>query len=198
MGTVAGDDLPLNAGRWPFSRGSVGLGSLSFRLPRRHPPAAALPGGAAVHANDFLAIGVGIAVLACCLVIHAFFMFRVLHAQLAYRRRHPEALGMRLVVPSILVAVLLIVVSCFIQIVLWSVVLWIFGEFDTPRDAMHFSGTTFTTLGTTKHVLVPPYRVFEPIEAMNGILAAGLNTAILFAIIANVGRRQGGLGEFFE
>lgn len=150
-----------------------------------------------MHANDFLAIAVGVGVFAACLVIHACFMFRVLHGQVAYRTRHPEARGVRLVVPSILLAILPIVVSCFLQIILWSVVLWMFGDFTSVRDAMFFSGTTFTTLGSTQHVIGPPYRIFEPMEAMNGILAAGLNTAILFAIMANVGRRQRDLGDFF-
>ena len=151
-----------------------------------------------MHANDVLAIAVGIAVFAACLVVHAFFMFRVLHSQVAYRARHPGARGIRLIVPSILLAILPIVVSCFVQIILWSVVLWSFGDFASARDAMYFSGTTFTTLGSTQHVLGAPYRLFEPMEAMNGILAAGLNTAILFAIISNVGRRQGDLGDFFQ
>lgn len=32
---------------------------------------------------------------------------------------------------------------------------------------------------------------------MNGMLAAGLNTAILFAILSNLGRKRSGLDEFF-
>ena len=60
------------------------------------------------------------------------------------------------------------------------------------QDAVYFSGTTFTTLGTGKHVLVTPYCVLEPMEATNGILVAGLNTAILFAIMSSIARRHAG------
>ena len=147
---------------------------------------------------ELLPIGVGIATLAVCLVVHAFFIFRVMQQQVAFRARMPDARGATLIVTSILLATLTIVLSCFIQIMLWSAVLWMFGSFPSPREAMYFSGTTFTTLGTGKHVLVPPYRVLEPIEAMNGILAAGINAAILFAILSDVGRRHAGLGDFFD
>jgi hypothetical protein len=148
--------------------------------------------------DGLLVIAVGIATLAACLVIHAFFMVRIMQTQVAFRSRHPGVHGPGLIVWSILLATMPIIVSCFLQISLWAVVLWVFGSFPAPRDAMYFSGTTFTTLGTGQHVLVPPYRVLEPIEAMNGILAAGLNTAILFTILATVGRRHAGLCEFFE
>jgi hypothetical protein len=35
-------------------------------------------------------------------------------------------------------------------------------------------------------------------EATNGMLAAGLNTAILFAILSNVARRRSDYDEFFR
>jgi len=61
---------------------------------------------------------------------------------------------------------------------------------------IYFSGKTYTTLGTGKHVLVAPYCVLEPMEATNGILVAGLNTAILFAILSRVARNRSGYDEF--
>ena len=62
----------------------------------------------------------------------------------------------------------------------------------------HFSGTTYTTLGTGKHVLVPPNRVLEPVEATNGMLAAGLNTALLFAILSSMARKHADYDDFFR
>lgn len=61
---------------------------------------------------------------------------------------------------------------------------------------IYFSGTTYTILGTGKHVLEAPYCVLEPMEATNGILVAGLNTAILFAILSTVARNRSGYDEF--
>ena len=43
---------------------------------------------------------------------------------------------------------------------------------------------------------MPPYCVLEPMEATNGILVAGLNTAILFAILSTVARNRSGYDEF--
>jgi hypothetical protein len=71
-------------------------------------------------------------------------------------------------------------------------VLWYYGHFEHIHDVVYFSGTTFTTLGTGKHTLVSPYCVLEPMEATNGILVAGLNTAMLFAILSNTARRHAG------
>ena len=39
-------------------------------------------------------------------------------------------------------------------------------------------------------LLVPPIRGLEPMEATNGMLAARLNTAILFAVLSNMVRHH--------
>ena len=143
-------------------------------------------------------LAAGMLTMALCLVVHAVFMFLVLGSQLAFRARFPRATGFALVVPTILLATVLMVVSSMLQILVWFGVLHMFGSFPSAQDALYFSGTTYTTLGTGKHVLVAPYRVLEPLEAMNGTLAAGLNTAVLFAILANLARKHSSLGEFFR
>jgi hypothetical protein len=143
-------------------------------------------------------LAAGMLTMALCLVIHSVFMFLVLRSQIAFRTRFPRAAGFALVVPTILLATVLMVVSSILQILVWFGVLHLFGSFPSASDALYFSGTTYTTLGTGKHVLVAPYRVLEPLEAMNGTLAAGLNTAVLFAILANLARKHSTLGEFFR
>jgi hypothetical protein len=139
---------------------------------------------------------VGLLTICACLALHSSFIFLVLEAQVAYRRWFPRAAGVWLVVPSMLMAAVLLVVSSFQQIGLWAIVLWYYGRFELVQDVIYFSGTTYTTLGTGKHVLVPPYCVLEPTEATNGILVAGLNTAILFAILSTVARNRSGYDEF--
>ena len=141
---------------------------------------------------------IGLLTISACLAIHCFFMFMALRSQVAFRRWFPQASGAGLVVPSMLAATALLVVSTFLQIGIWAIVLWQVGSFERVADVVYFSGTTYTTLGTGKHVLVPPYCVLEPMEATNGMLAAGLNTAILFAILSNVARRRSDYDEFFR
>lgn len=130
----------------------------------------------------------GIAVLASCLALHSFFIYLVVESEIAFRNRFPGATGIWLVVPSLLIAAVLLVLSSFLQIGIWSVVHWRFGHFTLLQDVVYFSGTTFTTLGTGKHTLESPYCMLEPMEATNGILVAGLNTAILYAILSRVAR----------
>jgi hypothetical protein len=143
-------------------------------------------------------IGLGIGLIGGCLAIHAFFMFLVLKAHTVYLRVFPLAHGARLLVPATLLATAIIAVSSFIQIVTWAVVLKGSGGVHDLHDALHFSATTFTTLGTSKLELVPPFRALEPLEATNGLLANGLNAAILFAIMASMGRRHTDFDEFFR
>ena len=47
-------------------------------------------------------------------------------------------------------------------------------------------------------MLVPPNRVLEPVEATNGMLAAGLNTALLFAILSSMARKHADYDDFFR
>ena len=142
--------------------------------------------------------GTGLLTISACLTLQSFFMFVVLETQVALRRRFPRATGMMLVVPSLLLAAVLLVVASFLQIGVWAVVLWMFGNFGRVEDVVYFSGTTYTTLGTGKHVLMSPYRVLEPMEAINGILVAGLNTATLFAILSSVARRHSAYEDIFR
>lgn len=144
-------------------------------------------------------LSIGVLLVGVSLTIHAFFMFVILKSQI-WLKEGPlaKASGMTLLVPSILVATVFIAVSSFIEVTVWAWVLMHYGRFDSFLEALYFSGTTYTTLGTAKHVLVPPYRAFEPMEAASGMLASGLNTAALFAILASMGRKRSGFEEFFR
>lgn len=149
--------------------------------------------------ESIFVLTVGVLLVAVSLTIHAAFMFLILRVQSRLRSGIlASARGLFLLVPSILMATVFISLSCLLQITLWGQVLWHMGPFDSLREAMYFSSTTYTTLGTAKHVLVPPYRALEPMEATTGMLVSGLNTAILFAILASLGRKRSDFEEFFR
>jgi hypothetical protein len=143
-------------------------------------------------------LGLGIVLIGICLAIHAFFMFLVLRAHSTYLQTFPRAHGVRLLVPAVLLATAIIAASSFIQISAWAVVLRQVRAVPSLSDAFHFSATTFTTLGTTRLEIKPPFRSLEPLEATNGLLANGLNAAILFTIMASLARRHSGFDEFFK
>lgn len=150
-----------------------------------------------LHFDFLTAATTALATIAVSMTIHVVFMFLILRLQVGFRRRFPHARGLSLIVPTIMMAVGLMTVSGHLQVLLWAGVLWRFGNFESVTDALYFSATTYTTLGSGKHVLVPPYRMFEPTEAANGMLAAGLNTAVLFAMLASMARKQSGMEDFF-
>jgi len=144
------------------------------------------------------AAAVALGTMGVCLTIHVVFMFLILKVQVAVRDRLPRLRGIGLLVTSILLATLLMTISGHIQVVLWAGVLRTFGNFAKFTDALYFSATTYTTLGSGAHALEPPFRLFEPTEAANGMLAAGLNTAVLFAVISSMARKHSGFEEFFR
>jgi hypothetical protein len=148
--------------------------------------------------SEAFVIGLGIALIGACLAIHAFFMFIVLRAHTAFLRIFPRAHGVGLIVPTTLLATGIIAASSFVQIGAWGMVLQRLDAIHDLRDALHFSATTFTTLGTSRIELRLPFRPLEPLEATNGLLTNGLNAAILFAIMASLGRRHAGFDEFFR
>jgi hypothetical protein len=157
----------------------------------------AMPG--VYERESALVILIGVLLVGVSLTIHAFFMFLILKSQVWLRQGVlSKASGAALLVPSILAATVFIALSSFIQVTLWALVLWQFGPFEGFQEALYFSGTTYTTLGTGRHVLVAPFRGFEAMEASAGMLASGLNTAVLFGIFASMGRKHSGFEEFFR
>lgn len=142
-------------------------------------------------------LAMGIVVTGVCLTTHAVFLYLALGAQAVCKRWLARAPRTRMVMCSILLATSILVVSQSLQIVIWSGVFWAFGTFTSGIDALYFSATTYTTLGTGEHVLVPPFRLLEPLEAANGMLAGGLNTAVLFAILSDLARRHSSFDDFF-
>jgi uncharacterized iron-regulated membrane protein len=46
--------------------------------------------------------------------------------------------------------------------------------------------------------LVAPHRILEPVEATNGMLAAGRNTTLLFAILSSMAKKQADYDDFFR
>jgi hypothetical protein len=47
-------------------------------------------------------------------------------------------------------------------------------------------------------VLVSPNRVLEPVEATNGMLAGGLNTALMFSILSSMAKKHADYDDFFR
>ena len=66
--------------------------------------------------HSHFVFAMGLLTISACLALQSFFMFMALETQVAFRRRFPRTTGMRLVVPSLLLAAVLLVVASFLQI----------------------------------------------------------------------------------
>ncbi|MCV2891251.1 potassium channel family protein [Ruegeria aquimaris] len=105
-------------------------------------------------------------------------------AHLAERFRHWTR-GLR-TAGIITVSLVFIVLAHTIQVWLWAGV-WVWFDVLTEwNDALYFSLVTYTTLGYGDIVLGPGLRIFAAFSAVAGLLAFGLSTAFLVALMTRV------------
>jgi hypothetical protein len=73
-----------------------------------------------------------------------------------------------------------------VQVWIWAVV-WVLGDvLPDWNSALYFSLVTFTTLGYGDIVLGEGLRIFGAFAAVTGLLAFGLSTAFLVALMTRV------------
>lgn len=79
--------------------------------------------------------------------------------------------------------VLLLLVGHLVQMAFWAIVFIWCGQFRDYGTAFYHSAVNYTTLGYGDIIMAGPWRLLGPIEAMDGILMAGVSAAILFAVL---------------
>ena len=72
------------------------------------------------------------------------------------------------------------------QIALWAAALVTTGEIATFGTAFYLSAQDYTALGYGDITLSEQWRLLGPLEAINGLLAFGLSTAMMFAIMSRL------------
>jgi len=86
----------------------------------------------------------------------------------------------------ICVALMFIVTIHTFQVWLWAIV-WVFGDvLPDWNSALYFSLVTFTTLGYGDIVLGEQLRIFGAFASVTGLLAFGLSTAFMVALMTQV------------
>jgi hypothetical protein len=70
-----------------------------------------------------------------------------------------------------------------VQMAGWAIVFVWCGQFADFGAAFYHSAVNYTTLGYGDVVMARPWRLLGPIEAMDGMLMAGVSAAILFAVL---------------
>jgi len=74
------------------------------------------------------------------------------------------------------------------QIAAWALVFIAIGEFAAFADAFYHSAVNYTTLGYGDLIMSPRSRLLGPLEAVGGMLAFGLSTAIIVTIVLRLFR----------
>ncbi|WP_164659054.1 potassium channel family protein [Tropicibacter sp. Alg240-R139] len=84
-----------------------------------------------------------------------------------------------------------IVLAHTIQVWIWAGA-WVFGNVMPDwNSAIYFSLVTYTTLGYGDIVLGPDLRIFAAFASVTGLLAFGLSTAYLVAMMTRMFERDG-------
>ena len=68
----------------------------------------------------------------------------------------------------------------------WGILYWRNRLLPDIESSVYFSGVTYTSVGYGDLVLPAPWRLLAPVEALTGILMAGLSTAFFFAVLTGL------------
>ena len=133
---------------------------------------------------------IGLPAMLMCLILQvavAFWCVRYYVRQAADGPAHPGFLaGIR----PLLVAMLVMMVGNFLQIVLWGLLFLQLGEFGELYEAIYHSAVNFTSLGYGDVVMSKEHKLLGPLEALNGVLMLGMTAAALMAILQHLIKTQ--------
>ena len=73
-----------------------------------------------------------------------------------------------------------------VEIVAWGILYWRNRWLPDLEAAVYFSGVTYTSVGYGDLVLPSPWRLIAPVEALTGLLMAGLSTAFFFGVVTGL------------
>lgn len=82
--------------------------------------------------------------------------------------------------------VFVLLISHTVHIYVWAIALWLLGALPGYEEPIYFALVTYTTTGYGDLVIGPAFRTFAAMASANGILAFGLTTAFLVALIPRV------------
>ncbi|MBP7174387.1 MAG: two pore domain potassium channel family protein [Cloacibacterium sp.] len=129
---------------------------------------------------------VGIMVIACNVILQAFFTLYFLKILIPkYKRWSNESEFFK---PFVM---LIFLIMCFtllhgVQCTLWAAVYYFnphISSLSSFSESIYFSLITFTTIGYGDIVIDSEWRILAGIEAINGIILVGWSTAMVFSFL---------------
>jgi Ion channel len=88
-------------------------------------------------------------------------------------------------------AVLVLMGGHLIQVTIWAVLYYDWGELGSFAHAFYFSLASFTTLGASELNLSAPHRIAGAVESAVGMLMFGWSTALLVRVVQRTDRPAG-------
>ncbi|MCM8613807.1 ion channel [Accumulibacter sp.] len=133
-------------------------------------------------------LAIGLMTMMMCLILQVTFTFWSVRRVMGTPRRPRRSSGLIEGIVALLVAMLIMMLGNFLQIMLWGALFFVLGEFPVFYEAVYHSGVNFTSLGYGDVVMSTDRKLLGPLEALNGILMLGLSSAALVAILQHLTR----------
>ena len=133
-------------------------------------------------------LAIGLVAMMMCLILQVAFTFWSVRHAMGTHRRPGTGSGLLEGIVALLLAMLIMMLGNFLQIMLWGALFFVLGEFPVFYEAVYHSGVNFTSLGYGDVVMSADRKLLGPLEALNGILMLGLSSAALVAILQHLAR----------
>jgi hypothetical protein len=134
-------------------------------------------------------LAIGLPTILLCLVLQAAFTFWSVRYYIGESMRVGFA-GPFVQIRALLVAMLVLIMGNFLQIMIWGALFMMLGEFEELYEAVYHSAVNFSSLGYGDVVMTKPWKLLGPLEAGNGVLMFGLTGAALMAMLQQMIKAQ--------
>jgi hypothetical protein len=133
---------------------------------------------------------IGLPTMLLCLALQASFTFWSVRYYMRQSDRMPTGHGLFLQVRPLLIAMVIMMLGNFLQIVIWGVLFLCLGEFRELYEAVYHSAVNFSSLGYGDVVMSARWKLLGPLEAGSGVLMFAMTSAALVTILQQLIRSQ--------
>ncbi len=138
---------------------------------------------------------IGLPTMLVCLALQAAFTFWSVRFYMRQAGRMLPGRGLFAQVRPLLIAMIIMMLGNFVQIVIWGALFIGLGEFSELYEAVYHSAVNFSSLGYGDVVMSARWKLLGPLEAANGVLMFGMTSAALMAILQQLIKAQFAAGR---
>jgi hypothetical protein len=138
---------------------------------------------------------IGLPTMLLCLALQASFTFWSVRYYMRQSDRMPTGRGLFSHVRPLLIAMVIMMLGNFLQIVVWGVLFRCLGEFRELYEAVYHSAVNFSSLGYGDVVMSARWKLLGPLEAGSGVLMFAMTSAALMAILQELIKKEFAAGR---